>query len=267
MKWCTDRSGDLAAPFLTINTKMKTWSHSTLLGAILSLAAISPAAARPGPPGGPPPPMAFSNGGSSAEPEQPKPQPAVTEEELGTARDKFDTYRKLTFEGFRYYVKSEETQRLLHTVIYQKIRANTLSERLTVPQARSFTASLLEIAHDNAAIRQDGGTANDETKKALQDNLEELSKNIDLALLEKVNGAILTPDLDRREWLMDELVHFGADTSLSQTRVASLVKRLETLLTDEERAKQSGDLSDTERNKLLGNSVETWKVFLRAFVR
>lgn len=82
--------------------------------------------------------MVFSNGGSSAQSEQPKPQPAVTEEELGTARDTFETYRKLTFEG---------------------------------------------------------------------------------------------------------------------------------LLADEERAKQSGDLSDKERNKLLGNSVETWKVFLRNFVR
>ncbi len=126
------------------------------------------------------------------------------------------------------------------------------------------TAPLLGAILSLAAIRQDGGTANDGTKKAVQGNLEELSKTIDLALLEKVNGAILTPDLDRREWLMDELVHFGADTSLSQTRVAALVKRLEGLLTDEERAKQSGDLSDTERNKLLGKSVETWKVFLRA---
>ncbi|MEO5711939.1 MAG: hypothetical protein ABIT37_00475 [Luteolibacter sp.] len=245
---------------------MKTHPTASLLGVLLSLAAISTVTARPGPPGGPPPPMVFSNGENS-ETAQPKPQPAVTEEELGTARDKFDTYRKLTFEGFRYYVKSEETQRLLHSEIYQKIRANALSERLTVTQARGFVANLLVIARNNAAIRQDGGSANDETKKAVQNNLEELSKTIDLALLDKVKGEVLTPDLDRREWLMDELVHFGADTSLSQTRVASLVKHLEGLLTDEERAKQSGDLSDTERNKLLESSVETWKVFLRTFAR
>jgi len=263
MKWIPDGSDDPAGPFPTIRTIMKTHPTASLFGALLSLAAISTAAARPGPPGGPPP-MVFSNGGDS-DAGQAKPQPAVTEEELGTARDKFDTYRKLTFEGFRYYVKTEETQRLLHAEIYQKIRANALSERLTVTQARSFVANLLEIARDNAAIRQDGGTANDETRKAVQGNLEELTKSIDLALLDKVNGATLTPDLDRREWLMDELVHFGADTSLSQNRVASLVKRLEGLLADEERAKESGDLSDTERNKLLESSVETWKVFLRAF--
>ncbi len=244
---------------------MKPQSTASLIGSIFSLAIASTAVARPGPPGGPPP-MIFSNGGG-LQPDQSKPQPAVTEEELGTARDKFETYRKLTFEGFRYYHKSEETQRLLHAEIYQKIRANTLSERLTVTQSRGFVANLLEIARDNAAIRQDGGTPNDETKKAVQDSLEELSKSIDLALLEKVSGAILTPDLNRREWLMDELVHFGADTSLSQTRVASLVKRLEGLLTDEERAKESGDLSDSERNKLLESSVETWKGFLRVFVR
>ena len=244
---------------------MKLRHAATLLGTIFSLAAVHTATARPGPQG-PPPPMIFSNGGA-ADADQPKPQPAVTEEELGASRDKFETYRKLTFEGFRYYVKAEETQRVLHAEIYQKIRNNTLNERLTVSQARGFVSNLLEIARDNATVHQDGGTPNDESKNAAQANLEELSKKVDLAMLDKVKGDILTPDLNRREWLMDELVHFGADTSLSQTRVASLVSRLESLLANEEHAKESGDLSDNERNKLLESSVETWKIFVRTFSR
>lgn len=242
---------------------MKPQPIVTALGAIFALAAASTALAQPGPPG-PPPPMIFSNGGSSDNGQAP-PQPSVTEEELGSSRDKFETYRKMTFEGFRYYVKAEETQRLLHAEIYQKIRSNTLNERLTVSQARAFVANLLDIGRNNASVHQDGGIPNDETKKEVQANLGELSKTIDLALLDKVKGGVLTPDLNRREWLMDELVHFGADTSLSQTRVASLVSRLETLLGDEERAKQSGDLSDTERNKLLESSVTAWKGFVRTF--
>lgn len=235
---------------------------AAVLVTLSSLASAFPPGARPGPP----PNVTFSNGNTIQE-NQPKPEPAVTEEELGSTRDKFETYRKLTFEGFRYYVKTEETQRILHSQIYQKIRDNTLNERLTVSQARGFVSNLLQIARNNAAVHTDGGTPNDETKKSVQDTLEELSKTIDLALVNQINGDILTPDLNRREWLMDELIHFGAETSLSQARITSLVGRLETLLVTEEQAKQKGSITNTERNKLLETTVDTWKSFLRTFAR
>ncbi len=229
---------------------MKSNSTALILGVVASLAPLSHA--NPGPP---PPRPPF---GGNAVPAEPKPQPAVVEEELGPARDKFETYRKLTFEGFRYYVKSDETLRTTHAAIYQKIQSNALNERLTVTQARSFVLRLLEISRTHTEAG---------TPALAADSLDELSKTIDTTLLEKVDGAILTPDLNRREWLMDELVHFGADTSVSDAKRTSLVNRLDDLLAAEERAKQSGDLSDTERNKLLENSVETWKTFVRAFNR
>ncbi|GAA5130207.1 hypothetical protein JIN84_04390 [Luteolibacter yonseiensis] len=229
---------------------MKTPTTALILGILSSLAPITQAN-----PGGPHPPPPFRGGNNSA-PEPQKPQIAVVEEELGIARDKFETYRKLTFEGFRYYVKSDETLRATHAAIYQKIQNNTLNERLTVTQARAFVLQLLEISSTHVEAPNPALTA---------DNLDALSKNIDTILLEKVEGGILTPDLNRREWLMDELVHFAADSSVSDSRRSSLVNRLEDLLAAEDRAKESGDLSDNERDKLLENSVDTWKAFVRVF--
>jgi hypothetical protein len=66
---------------------------------------------------------------------------------------------------------------------------------------------------------------------------------------------------------MDELVHFAADTSVSDSKRSTLLNRLEALLASEDRAKESGELSDTERDKLLDNSVETWKAFVRVIRR
>lgn len=235
-------------------TTMKSTTSILTLGILSSLAPLSQA--NPGGPHPPPPPSLQNRNNSASDPG--KPQPAVVEEELGNARDKFETYRKLTFEGYRYYVKSDETLRVTHAGIYQKIQNNTLTERLTVTQARNFVLQLLEISRANAETPNPALTA---------DNLDALSKTIDSTLLEKVAGDILTPDLNRREWLMDELVHFAADSSASDTKRAALVNRLEGLLDAEDRAKESGSLSDTERDKLLDGSVETWKAFLRTFRR
>lgn len=238
---------------------------STLIGSILTLGAtLTMVHAMPG---GPPPPPHMMPGGpgfSGESTKAPAPEPAVTEEELGITRDKLETYRKLTFEGFRYYVKAEETQRLLHAAIYQKIRDNTINERLTVTRARELVRELLEISRNNAAIREEGQAPGDGPNPVVQGHLADLDKKVDEALIEKVNPETLTPDLNRREWLMDELIHFGSDTSLSAKRVASLVRRLETLLAAEDSAKESGSLSNSERDKLLKETVETWTVFLRA---
>ena len=234
-------------------TTMKTTNTALILGILSCLTPLSQAK-----PGGPPPPPRFQDGSGSSAPDPQKPQPAVVEEELGIARDKFETYRKLTFEGFRYYVKSDENLRVAHAGIYRKIQDNTLTERLTVPQARAFVLRLLEISRANAETPNPALTA---------DNLDALSKSIDSTLLEKVSGDILTPDLNRREWLMDELIHFAADISASDSKRSTLLNRLEGLLAAEDNAKESGELSDSERDKLLDNSVETWKAFIRAFRR
>lgn len=232
---------------------MKSTRTLVTLGILSSLAPL--AHANPGGHRPPPPPPSFQGENNSTS-DPVKPQPAVVEEELGIARDKFETYRKLTFEGFRYYVKSDETLRVTHAAIYQKIQNNTLTERLTVTQARAFVLQFLEIARANAETPNPALAA---------DNLDALTKTIDATLLEKVAGDILTPDLNRREWLMDELVHFAADTGVSDSKRSTLLNRLEDLLAAEERAKQSGSLSDTERDKLLDGSVETWKAFVRTF--
>jgi len=232
---------------------MKSTSTLLTLGILSSLAPL--AHANPGGHRPPPPPPSFQGENNSTS-DPVKPQPAVVEEELGIARDKFETYRKLTFEGFRYYVKSDETLRVTHAAIYRKIRDNTLTERLTVTQARAFVLQLLEIARANAETPNPSLAA---------DNLDALAKTIDATLLEKVAGDILTPDLNRREWLMDELVHFAADISVSDSKRSTLLNRLESLLAAEDRAKESGELNDSERDKLLKDSVETWKAFVRVF--
>jgi hypothetical protein len=151
-------------------TTMKSTRTLVTLGILSSLAPL--AHANPGGHRPPPPPRSFQGGNNSTS-DPVKSQPAVVEEELGIARDKFETYRKLTFEGFRYYVKSDETLRVTHAAIYQKIQNNTLTERLTVTQARAFVLQLLEIARANAETPNPALAA---------DNLDALAKTIDPGL-------------------------------------------------------------------------------------
>jgi hypothetical protein len=175
----------------------------------------------------------------------------VIEAELGPAKDHFESFRTLKFAGYGFYNTTQESMRVQHQLIYEKIRANTLAERLDVSQSREFITRLLAIG----AATHDGTSTTD--------GLTALSGDIDSAIASTTDGDKLTTELDRREWLMDEVIRFASDGGKSTTAMS---REIEALISAESR-KKSGTLSERDRAELLDKSVEAWRGIVLALAQ
>lgn len=186
--------------------------------------------------------------------------------ELAAQRDKFDAFRRYTLMGTGTYTKKDHELLRRHMSIYTGIEAATNGERLGEEQAEEFIDELLAIGTKAIAARGEAEALTDEAAKEISAALDDLAKRARTAASNKVNGAILTPDLNRSQWNMRELVRFGQAGGLSAGKVSSLDRRLDALLAKEDRAKADGKLTDRERQDLFETAHEIWRDIIKAIV-
>lgn len=191
---------------------------------------------------------------------------AVDLSELAAKRDQFDSFRRFVLLGTGTYTKQDHELLRRHQAIYTGIEVATNGERLGEEVAEKFIDELLAIGQKAITARGEAEAVPAEAAKEIAAALEDLGKRARDAASNKVNGEILTPDLNRSQWTMRELVRFAASGGLSSSKASSLDRRLDGLLAKEDRAKSDGKLSDRERADLFETAHEIWRDVIKAII-
>ncbi|MFM7180423.1 MAG: hypothetical protein ACKO2G_03040 [Verrucomicrobiales bacterium] len=127
---------------------------------------------------------------------------AVDMSELAAKRDKFDSFRRYVLMGTGTYTKKDYRLLRQHVEIYTGIEVATNGERLGEEEAEKFIDELLAIGEKASAARGEADALSAEAAKEVAASLEDLAKRARTAASNKVNGAVLTPDLNRSQWNM-----------------------------------------------------------------
>lgn len=236
--------------------KTKTPSLSVTLGltTLLTLSGLALAQPRPGGPprgpGGPPP-----GGGSSSEP---RPMiPAGDMGPLGPMQDKFAAFVRSQLEGEKYYKKDEESLLRKHADLRRLIVETMISDKISEEQGNGWISQLCEIGHKHLT------TGEINTSSAL----DALEKDVKEQSLERVSEKLLTPEVNRTQVLMSDLVRFTSTDSKLSNKTSSLKRRFDDLAADEQRFKKDGEVDDQERGKLTEATAEAWQEYIKILKR
>jgi hypothetical protein len=177
--------------------------------------------------------------------------------DFGALRDKFLAHQRLTNGGAKYYGKSDSELRREHSSLYQKIQHATLEDRLSEEDARTAIDELFTIGELHLA--------SPETAEASQ-KLAALKQETRSKTKGKVPAEALTPRLNRLQFHVEEALRFGeASGNLSTGEFSSLRRKLDSLESKEDKAKEDEVISDREREKLIEEAREIWRDTLKDF--
>jgi hypothetical protein len=242
--------------YVAIVMKTKTPSLSAVLSlmTLITMSGLALAQPRPGGPprgpGGPPP-----GGGSINEP-----RPMIPTGDLGPLgpmQDKFAAFVRAQLEGEKYYKKDEESLFRKHADLRRLIVESMISDKISEDQGNGSMSQLCEIGQKHLTTGEiNTATAMD----ALEKDVREQSR-------ERVSEALLTPEVNRAQVLMSDLIRFTATDSKLSNKTTSLKRRFDDLVADEQRFKKDGEVDDQERAKLTDAAAESWQEFIKILKR
>ena len=186
--------------------------------------------------------------------------------ELAAHRDKFDAFRRFVLMGTGTYTKMDHALLRKHGAIYNGIEMATNGERLGEEKAEAFIDELLAIGKKAKETRGDADKLSESAAAEISAALDDLGARARAATSNKVVGEVLTPDLNRSQWNMRELVRYGQSGGMSAGKVATLDRRLDALLAKEDRAKEDGKLTDREREGLFEDAIEIWRDVIKSII-
>lgn len=190
--------------------------------------------------------------------------PGFDIKELGAIRDKIAAYKRLTFGGAGYYSKENHGLRERHVKTYMIIRNSLVEDGINEELGRSATQELLSIGETAKELRGARKELNDADAKKIASKISTLSKRITKARESAVNPDTLTPKINERQVMMEELYLYAVDSqTASKGNAATLRRHLEHLEKKEASAKKDGEISDRDREKLVEETIDVWKAFAK----
>jgi hypothetical protein len=180
---------------------------------------------------------------------------------LGPLADKFHAYQRAQIQGEAFYTKEEAELQQLHAATYHKIAEHLISDKITEIQGNEFVTRLIAIGSQHRDAVANGGTP---TTKA---SLGELADAVSTAARQEIKEEELTPDINRVQLVMNELVRFAGNDPKISSKTSSLKRHLEDFIDQELRAKEDRKVSDREREKLTKEAGYTWAEFVKIIKR
>lgn len=185
--------------------------------------------------------------------------------ELAVHRDKFMAFRRTQLVGAGYYTKPDFRLQGDHAAAYSFIESSTVGGRLSEGTARDLVGRLMAIGNKAATLRVGAESLSAEDSKTIAGEIRMLRAEARTKISQQALEATLMPDMNRCQWLMEELLVFGkAEGALSGGKAGTLRRKLEGLEKAEDDGQSDGSLDDREREKLLRESRETWRAFVEA---
>lgn len=204
-------------------------------------------------PPGPPPGNRGGGTGSPGGGQPPKPRGVV--QELGKAGDRFLAWRVANLEGAEWFTKNQEELREKYREVERKIREAVAEDRLEEKIGREFLVTLVTVGK--------GAQTGDEATEASLENLDDAVQN---ATEDKAKAETLTPRLNRLQWLISEVLYYGsASSTLSDGKVNSLTRKLLATEEKEAKAKEDGEISERELEKLEEATMDIWVALIKEY--
>lgn len=186
--------------------------------------------------------------------------------ELAAHRDAFESYRCTNLLGSAYYSKANVQLQSEHARIYELICSATTGDRLNEPDARVFVDRLVAIGTAAKILLGTADELSEANAESTMEKLDALRADVTKAIANKVEANEVSVNINRSQWLMDELHRYAvAKSALSTGQASSLRRKLESLESEEDSAKKDNSLSEREREKLLEECRETWIWCAKAF--
>lgn len=223
------------------------------LGVVLAAGSLTLSSLAERPPGPGRPPGGGFSGGGTAQAQPPKPRGMV--QELGKAGDRFVAWRVAYLEGAEWFTKEQEELRESYREVERKIREAVAEDRLEEKKGREFLVTLVKIGKDAGA-----------GDKATETSLENLDDAVQQETEDKAKAETLTPRLNKIQWLISEVLYYGTTSStLSNGKMSSLNRKLLSNEEKEDKAKEDGELSERELEKLEEDALEIWETLIKAY--
>jgi len=169
--------------------------------------------------------------------------------ELGRTGDEVMAWKVAAIGGAEYFTKEQDELREKYREVETQIRDAVLEDRLAESAGRNFIVELMNIGK---------GAKND--TQATESALDDLSASVKAATSDDVVQGMITPRLNKMQWMMNEVALYGAYTKeVSTGRVSSLRRKLVSLEGKEQSAKKDKKVSDRERESLEKKALDIWK--------
>ena len=198
-----------------------------------------------------PPPGGGGQGGTQGQP--PKPRGEI--QELGKAGDRFVAWRVANIDGAEWFTKNQEDLREDYRDVEKKIREAVTEDRLKEKSGRQYLVTLLKIG--------EGAKTGDEATATALANLD---VEVQSATVDNAKAETLTPRLNRLQWQISEILLYGSKSSvLSKGKMTSLTRKLLANEEKEASAKEDGEISERDLEKLDGEAMEIWVALMKEF--
>lgn len=164
-------------------------------------------------------------------------------------------WRVAYLEGGEWFTKEQEELRESYREVERKIREAVAEDRLEEKKGREFLVTLVKIGKDAGA-----------GDKATETSLENLDDAVQQETEDKAKAETLTPRLNKIQWLISEVLYYGTTSSiLSNGKMSSLNRKLLSNEEKEDKAKEDGELSERELEKLEEDALEIWETLIKAY--
>lgn len=184
--------------------------------------------------------------------------------EFGVIRDKIAAHSRLTLGGAAYYSKENHELRREHVKTYALIHNSLVEDRIDEKLGRKAVDELLTIGESAVDLQESDGSLSAENTEKISGEIHTLRQRIQKARESKVNPDTLTPKLNERQAKMEELYRFAVESKTASKGQASTLRRhLDSLEKKEDAAKKDGKLSDREHEKLIEETIDVWKAFVK----
>ncbi|SHI76854.1 hypothetical protein SAMN02745181_0836 [Rubritalea squalenifaciens DSM 18772] len=182
---------------------------------------------------------------------------AADHAELGALKDKFLAFRTAVYEGNDYYTDKDIDLRAAHRGLYLLICDSLIEDRIREDAGFFYNEQLFLIAEDAKKMRGNKDVLPEYQAKKIKAKLTKLRDDLKSEREDTVKPEILTPQLNRIQINLEELVKFGQDEDiLSSGEASSIRRKMNNLSRDEKKAKSDKNVSDKEREKLMEEARE-----------
>ncbi|MGB0991991.1 MAG: hypothetical protein ACPG32_05930 [Akkermansiaceae bacterium] len=185
---------------------------------------------------------------------------------LRAEKDKFEAYKVATFSGVGYYTLKDRALRDAHAKSYRLITKFLVEDRLAEDAGRDAILDLIRIGEGAKKLLGDAEALSEDDAEDIQEKITALVARLHKASDNKVNPKILTPVVNQRQVILEELYFYAKHgKGASSGQAASILRYIKSLEKKEDKLKADNKVSDREREGLLEETTDIWKSVIRFF--
>lgn len=188
--------------------------------------------------------------------------------ELGATRGKFEAWNRGVLGGDSFYTKANKELKATHAIICIKLRQHMIEDQLDDIKGWQFIDEVIATGEKALQMLGSADSLTTEQEKEISAELHSIAEKARKEVPNIVAPEIVTPNVNRRQVTVSELVRFGKSSDmLTSGQVGTLERKINSLIDKETKAKSDGEVSDREFEKLTEEAIELSRDAIKAIAR